>query len=186
MNTANTLKKTRPSSAGSSRSWWTSRRSRIPSRFCGLKERYEVHHGVYIKDAALVAAAVFSNRYITDRFLPDKAIDLVDEAAARLRTEIDSMPAEMDEANRPTMRLGTDREALRKEKDAASRERLARIEKELADLKAEFDELRARWQSEKDAVQRVAQLREQIEQTNSEIEIAKRQFDYNRDAQLHY
>ncbi len=152
----------------------------------GLKERYQAHHKVTIKDAALVAAAVFSNRYITDRFLPDKAIDLVDEAAARLRTEIDSMPAEMDEANRRIMQLEIEREALRKEKDPASRERLVKLEKELADLKAEYDALQARWQSEKDAVQRVAQLREQIEQTNNEIEIAKRQFDYNRAAQLQY
>jgi ATP-dependent Clp protease ATP-binding subunit ClpB len=152
----------------------------------GLKERYQTHHKVTIKDAALVAAAVFSNRYITDRFLPDKAIDLVDEAAARLRTEIDSMPAEMDEANRRIMQLEIEREALRKEKDAASRERLGKIEKELADLRADYDALQARWQSEKDSVQRVAKLREQIEQTNNEIEIAKRQFDYNRAAQLQY
>ncbi len=118
----------------------------------GLKERYEVHHGVRIKDAALVAAAVFSNRYITDRFLPDKAIDLVDEAAARLRTEIDSMPAELDETRRRIMQLEIEREALRKETDAASKERLAKLEKELADLKAESDALTARWQGEKDAV----------------------------------
>jgi ATP-dependent Clp protease ATP-binding subunit ClpB len=152
----------------------------------GLKERYQAHHKVTIKDAALVAAAVFSNRYITDRFLPDKAIDLVDEAAARLRTEIDSMPAEMDEANRRIMQLEIEREALRKEKDSASRERLTKLEKELADLKADYDALQARWQAEKDAVQRVARLREQIEQTHNEIEIAKRQFDYNRAAQLQY
>src|SRR6202011_955350 len=115
----------------------------------GLKERYEVHHGVRIKDAALVAAAVFSNRYITDRFLPDKAIDLMDEAAARLRTEIDSMPAEMDESRRRIMRLEIEREALRKESDAASKDRLKKLEKELADLKAGFDAVSARWQSEK-------------------------------------
>ena len=152
----------------------------------GLKERYEIHHGVRIKDAALVAAAVLSNRYITGRFLPDKAIDLVDEAAARLRTEIDSMPAEMDEANRRIMQLEIERQALRREKDKASRERLEKLEKELADVRAEFDALKARWQAEKDAVQRVAQLREQVEQTKSEIDIAKRQFDYNRAAQLQY
>ena len=140
----------------------------------GLKERYEVHHGVRIKDAALVAAAVLSNRYITDRFLPDKAIDLVDEAAARLRTEIDSMPAELDETRRRIMQLEIEREALRKETDAASRERLARLEKELADLKAESDALTARWQREKDAVQRLRQLREQVEQTKLEIEQAER------------
>jgi ATP-dependent Clp protease ATP-binding subunit ClpB len=152
----------------------------------GLKERYQTHHKVTIKDAALVAAAVFSNRYITDRFLPDKAIDLVDEAAARLRTEIDSMPAEMDEANRRIMQLEIEREALRKEKDSASRERLSKLEKELADLRAEYDALQARWQSEKDSVQRVARIREEIERTNNDIEIAKRQFDYNRAAQLQY
>src|SRR5437867_1555807 len=152
----------------------------------GLKERYELHHGVYIKDAALVAAAVFSNRYITDRFLPDKAIDLVDEAAARLRTEIDSMPAEMDEARRRIMQLEIEREALRKEKDAPSRERLAKLEKELADLKAESDALTARWQAEKGAVERLRQLREQVEQTKSEIEQAERQYDLNRAAELKY
>jgi ATP-dependent Clp protease ATP-binding subunit ClpB len=152
----------------------------------GLKERYEIHHGVRIKDAALVAAAVLSNRYITDRFLPDKAIDLVDEAAARLRTEIDSMPAEMDEARRRIMQLEIEREALRKEKDAASRERLQKLEKELADLKAEFDALSARWQAEKGAVQRVRQLREHVEQTKTEIEQAERQYDLNRAAELKY
>jgi ATP-dependent Clp protease ATP-binding subunit ClpB len=152
----------------------------------GLKERYEVHHGVRIKDAALVAAAVLSSRYITDRFLPDKAIDLVDEAAARLRTEIDSMPAELDETRRRIMQLEIEREALRKETDAASRERLARLEKELADLKAESDALTARWQREKDAVQRLRQIREQVEQTKLEIEQAERQYDLNRAAELKY
>src|SRR5207249_2445197 len=115
----------------------------------GLRERYEIHHGVRIKDSALVAAAVLSNRYISDRFLPDKAIDLVDEAAAKLRTEIDSMPTELDEISRRVMQLEIEREALRKEKDPASRERLGKLEKELADLKAEADALNARWQSEK-------------------------------------
>jgi ATP-dependent Clp protease ATP-binding subunit ClpB len=152
----------------------------------GLKERYEVHHGVRIKDAALVAAAVLSNRYITDRFLPDKAIDLVDESAARLRTEIDSMPAELDEIRRRIMQLEIEREALRKEKDAASKERLDRLEKELADLKAEFDALSARWQAEKDSVQRLSKLREQVEQTKIEIEQAERQYDLNRAAELKY
>jgi ATP-dependent Clp protease ATP-binding subunit ClpB len=152
----------------------------------GLKERYEIHHGVRIKDAALVAAAVLSNRYITDRFLPDKAIDLVDEAAARLRTEIDSMPAEMDEARRRMMQLEIEREALRKEKDAASKERLAKLEKELADIKAEFDALSARWQTEKNAVQKLRQLREQVEQTKVETEQAERQYDLNRAAELKY
>jgi ATP-dependent Clp protease ATP-binding subunit ClpB len=152
----------------------------------GLKERYEVHHGVRIKDAALVAAAVFSNRYITDRFLPDKAIDLVDEAAARLRTEIDSMPAELDETRRRVMQLEIEREALRKETDAASKERLAKLEKELADLRAESDALTARWQQEKGAVQRLRELREQVEQTKAEIEQAQRNYDLNRAAELKY
>jgi ATP-dependent Clp protease ATP-binding subunit ClpB len=152
----------------------------------GLKERYEIHHGVRIKDAALVAAAVLSNRYITDRFLPDKAIDLVDEAAARLRTEIDSMPAEMDEARRRMMQLEIEREALRKENDPASQERLGKLEKELADLKAELDALTARWQAEKQGVERLRQLREQVEQTKADIERAERQYDLNRAAELKY
>jgi ATP-dependent Clp protease ATP-binding subunit ClpB len=145
-----------------------------------------VHHGVRIKDAALVAAAVLSNRYITDRFLPDKAIDLVDEAGARLRTEIDSMPTELDEIRRRIMQLEIEREALRKEKDDASKERLAKLEKELADLKAESDALTARWQAEKNSVQRLRQLREQVEQTKGEIEKAERQYDLNRAAELKY
>ena len=152
----------------------------------GLRERYELHHGVRIKDAALVAAAVFSNRYITDRFLPDKAIDLVDEAGARLRTEIDSMPAELDETRRRIMQLEIEREALRKEKDKASKERLSKLEKELANLKAESDALMAQWQGEKDAVQRLRALREQVEQTKVEIAQAERQYDLNRAAELKY
>ncbi len=152
----------------------------------GLKERYELHHGVRIKDAALVAAAVFSNRYITDRFLPDKAIDLVDEAGARLRTEIDSMPAELDETRRRIMQLEIEREALRKEKDKASKERLSKLEKELANLKAESDALMAQWQGEKDAVQRLRAVREQVEQTKVEIAQAERQYDLNRAAELKY
>jgi ATP-dependent Clp protease ATP-binding subunit ClpB len=152
----------------------------------GLRERYEVHHGVRIKDAALVAAAVLSNRYISDRFLPDKAIDLVDEAAAKLRTEIDSMPAELDEITRRTMQLEIEREALKKEKDAASRERLAKIEKELAELKGESDTLRAQWQAEKEGVQKLRDLREQIEQTKVAVEQAERQYDLNKAAELKY
>jgi len=152
----------------------------------GLKERYEVHHGVRIKDAALVAAAVLSNRYITDRFLPDKAIDLIDESAARLRTEIDSMPAELDEIRRRIMQLEIEREALRKETDAASRERLHKLEKDLADLKAESDELTARWQAEKNSVQTLRGLRERVEQTKADIERAKREYDLNRAAELQY
>jgi ATP-dependent Clp protease ATP-binding subunit ClpB len=152
----------------------------------GLKERYEVHHGVRIKDAALVAAAVMSNRYITDRFLPDKAIDLVDESAARLRTEIDSMPAELDEIRRRIMQLEIEREALRKETDTASKDRLQKLEKELADLKADSDELSARWQAEKDSVQKLRGLRERVEQTKAEIDRAKREYDLNRAAELQY
>ncbi len=152
----------------------------------GLKERYEVHHGVRIKDTALVAAAVLSNRYISDRFLPDKAIDLVDEAAARLRTEIDSMPTELDENLRRIMQLEIEREALRKEKDKASKDRLALIEKELADLRAASDALKARWQAEKQSIQRVRELREQIEQTKIAIEQAERHYDLNRAAELKY
>jgi ATP-dependent Clp protease ATP-binding subunit ClpB len=152
----------------------------------GLKERYEVHHGVRIKDTALVAAAVLSNRYITDRFLPDKAIDLVDEAAARLRTEIDSMPSELDEILRRVMQLEIEREALKKEPDEASRDRLAKLEKELANLNAEAEALKARWQLEKQAVARVRQIREEIEQTKIAIEQAERQYDLNRAAELKY
>ncbi|HOL71297.1 MAG TPA: ATP-dependent chaperone ClpB [Bryobacteraceae bacterium] len=152
----------------------------------GLRERYENHHGVRIKDSALVSAAVLSNRYISDRFLPDKAIDLVDEAAARLRTEMDSRPAELDERLRRIMQLEIEREALKKETDAASKERLGKIEKELADLRTEADALEARWQTEKQAVQRLRSLREQIEQTRLEIEQAERQYDLNRAAELKY
>jgi ATP-dependent Clp protease ATP-binding subunit ClpB len=152
----------------------------------GLRERYEVHHGVRIKDAALVGAAVLSNRYISDRFLPDKAIDLVDEAAAKLRTEIDSLPSELDEILRRVMQLEIEREALKKETDAASQERLSKLEHELADLKAQADALKAQWQIEKDAVQRLRGLREQIEQTKIEIEQAERQYDLNRAAELRY
>src|SRR5438876_9287085 len=119
----------------------------------GLRERYEIHHGVKFKDAALVAAAVLSNRYISDRFLPDKAIDLVDEAASKLRMEIDSMPAELDELERRIMQLEIEREALRKEKDKASIERLGRLEKELADLKEEQSSLTAHWEQEKETIQ---------------------------------
>ncbi|MCS6865222.1 MAG: ATP-dependent chaperone ClpB [Gemmataceae bacterium] len=152
----------------------------------GLKERYELHHGVRIKDAALVAAAVLSNRYITDRFLPDKAIDLIDEAAAKLRTEIDSMPAELDEISRRVMQLEIEREVLKKETDRASKERLEKLEQELSNLKAEADALKARWQAEKQAVQQVQHIREQIEQVKREIERAERDYDLNRLAELKY
>ncbi|MCX8072200.1 MAG: ATP-dependent chaperone ClpB [Candidatus Binatia bacterium] len=152
----------------------------------GLRERYEVHHGVRIKDSALVAAAVLSHRYITDRFLPDKAIDLVDEAAAKLRTEIDSMPSELDEVSRRVMQLEIEREALKKETDKASQARLERLEKELAELKAQQEALRARWEVEKAAIQRLRELRRKIEETKVEIGKAERQYDLNRVAELKY
>ncbi len=152
----------------------------------GLRERYEIHHGVRIKDSALVAAAVLSNRYITDRFLPDKAIDLVDEAAAKLRTEIDSMPADLDEILRRIMQLEIEREALKKESDAASKDRLKKIEREIADLKSDSDALKAQWQAEKEGVQKLRTLREQIEQVKVEIERAERQYDLNKAAELKY
>jgi len=152
----------------------------------GLRERYELHHGVRIKDAALVAAATLSNRYIADRFLPDKAIDLVDEAGAKLRTEIDSMPQELDEASRRIMQLEIEREALRKEEDAASKARLENIEKEIAELRSQTDGVSARWQAEKAAVQELGGLREAIDHTKIEIEQAERQYDLNRVAQLRY
>src|SRR6058998_2649143 len=148
----------------------------------GLKERYEVHHGVEIKDAALVAAATLSHRYIADRFLPDKAIDLVDEAAARLRTEIDSKPEELDEVDRKIMQLEIEREALKKEVDPGSRERLGRLEKELADLREQANALRAQWEREKSSIGGLRKLREEIEQTKQEIEEAERQ--YGKLAQL--
>jgi ATP-dependent Clp protease ATP-binding subunit ClpB len=152
----------------------------------GLKDRYELHHGVRIKDAALVSAAILSDRYISDRFLPDKAIDLVDEAAAKLRVEIDSMPAELDEILRRTMQLEIERQALKKEKDAASRERLSKIEAEVANLRAEGDALKARWQLEKESVQGLRTLREQIDQVKTEIDQAERAYDLNRAAELKY
>jgi ATP-dependent Clp protease ATP-binding subunit ClpB len=152
----------------------------------GLRERYEVHHGVRIKDSALVAAAVLSHRYIADRFLPDKAIDLVDEAAAKLRTEIESVPVELDEAQRRVMQLEIEREALKKEKDRASKERLEKLEKELADLKARADALRSQWQVERQAVDRLRKLREEINHTRIEIEQAERAYDLNKAAELRY
>ncbi|MCH6544534.1 MAG: ATP-dependent chaperone ClpB [Deltaproteobacteria bacterium] len=152
----------------------------------GLKERYELHHGVRIKDAALVNAAVLSNRYISGRFLPDKAIDLVDEAAAKLRTEIDSMPVELDQVSRQVMQLEIEREALRKETDTASQERLAKLEKELADLKEQANHLRARWEVEKGSVSRLRDLKGKIEETRRAIEAAEREYDLNRVAELKY
>jgi ATP-dependent Clp protease ATP-binding subunit ClpB len=152
----------------------------------GLKERYEVHHGVRIKDAALVAAAVLSHRYITDRFLPDKAIDLVDEAAARLRTEIDSMPAELDEISRRILQLEIERNALQKETDPASRDRLEKLEQELAQLQEKAKALREQWEREKAAIERPRQLRKRIEETKIEIDKAMRAYDLNRVAELQY
>ena len=152
----------------------------------GLKQRYEVHHGVRIKDAALVAAAKLSHRYIGDRFLPDKAIDLIDEAAARLRTEIDSLPAELDEVSRKVMQLEIEREALRKETDNVSRARLETIEQELAEKNQELATLKARWEAEKSSVGRLHKIRQQIEETKHEIERAERAYDLNRVAELLY
>ena len=152
----------------------------------GLRERYEIHHGVKFKDSALVAAAVLSHRYITDRFLPDKAIDLIDEAAARLRMEIDSMPAELDEVHRRIMQLEIEREALKKEKDKASRERLEKLEKELADLKEERDTLTAHWQQEKEAIQHGRKLKEELEQVRLEMQRAQQAGDYAKASELQY
>jgi ATP-dependent Clp protease ATP-binding subunit ClpB len=152
----------------------------------GLREKYETHHGVRIKDAALVAAAMMSNRYIADRFLPDKAIDLVDESAAKLRTEIDSMPQELDEVSRRVMQLEIEREALRKENDRQSRERLESLERELAGLRETQVKLRSQWDAEKHAAVRLRELREQITEAKVQIEQAERQYDLNRVAELKY
>jgi ATP-dependent Clp protease ATP-binding subunit ClpB len=152
----------------------------------GLRERLEVFHGVRIQDGALVAAAMLSHRYITDRFLPDKAIDLVDEACARLRTEIDSMPAELDEVTRRVMRLEIEEAALAKETDPASRARLEELRRELADLRAEADAKRAQWESERQAIRRVQTLRKELEQVRHEAEEAERAYDLNRAAELRY
>jgi len=152
----------------------------------GLKERYEVHHGVRIQDAACIAAATLSHRYIADRHLPDKAIDLIDEAASRLRMEIDSKPAELDEVDRRIMQLEIEREALKKEKDKASKERLAKLERELADLRERSSALRARWEQEKAAIQALRDTKEQIEQVRHQIEEAQRAMDYARASELQY
>ncbi len=152
----------------------------------GLKERYEVHHGIRIKDAALVTAAVLSKRYITDRFLPDKAIDLIDEAAAKLRTEKESMPAELDEVNRRIMQLEIEREALKRETDPASKDRLERLEKELAEVRERHDALEAQWRQEKAGLEGVAKIKAEIEQTKLDIEKARREYDLNRLAELQY
>ena len=152
----------------------------------GLKERYEVHHGVRIQDAALVAAATLSNRYITDRFLPDKAIDLVDEAASRVRVQIDSMPEELDQLERKKTQLEIEREALKKESDAASAERLRRVEQEIAELRERADAMKARWENEKRAIARVRELKERREELNAELERASRRGDLERAAEIRY
>lgn len=152
----------------------------------GLKERYEVHHGVRIKDAALVAAAKLSNRYIGDRFLPDKAIDLVDESAARLRTEIDSLPAELDEVSRKVLQLEIEREALKKETDPGSKARLQSIEKELAEKNRDLQALKTRWESEKNSVGKLRKIRQQIEEVKQQIERSERAYDLNKVAELRY
>src|SRR5438034_1140695 len=152
----------------------------------GLKERYEVHHGVTIQDSALVAAATLSHRYITDRFLPDKAIDLIDEAASRLRMELDSMPVEIDQLDRQIQQLEIEQSALKKEKDEGSRERLKRLEKELANLKEKSKQLKAQWQNEKAAINAVSIINSQIEQAKLELEQAQRRNDLNLAAQIQY
>ena len=152
----------------------------------GLKERYEVHHGVRITDSAAISAATLSHRYISDRFLPDKAIDLVDEAASRLRTEIDSKPAELDTVDREVMQLQIEREALKKEKDVGSKERLEKIEEQLANLEEKSTQLSVRWQAETSAIEKVRGIREQIDQVNQQIEEAERQTDLQRAAELRY
>jgi ATP-dependent Clp protease ATP-binding subunit ClpB len=152
----------------------------------GLKERYEVHHGIRIKDSALVTAATLSKRYITDRFLPDKAIDLVDEAAAKLRTEKESMPVELDEANRRVMQLEIERQALKRETDAPSKDRLTKLEKELAEAHERQSAIQAQWQSEKGGLEKVSKIKSDIEQTRREIEKATREYDLNKVAELQY
>ena len=152
----------------------------------GLKERYEVHHGVRIQDSALVGAAVLSDRYISDRFLPDKAVDLIDEAASRLKIELDSMPTELDKLEREIMQGEMERTALKKEKDAASKERLAKLEKELADLKEQGSQLKAQWQNEKKQVTESRKLAEQIEDLKNQLEVAQRQGDFAKASEIQY
>jgi len=152
----------------------------------GLKERYEVHHGVRIKDSAIVAAATLSHRYITDRFLPDKAIDLIDEAAASLRIQIDSMPTEIDQLERRATQLEIEKQALMREDDPNSRERLAAVEKELAHIREQSDALKARWKQEKEAINRVRELKEKIEKLKLDVQAATRKGDYNRASEIQY
>lgn len=152
----------------------------------GLKERYEVYHGVKIQDSALIAAATLSNRYITDRFLPDKAIDLVDEACAMIRTEIDSMPTELDVIQRKIIQHEIEEAALKKEDDKLSKEHLAEIQKELAEMREQFNSMKARWDNEKNAIGKVQKLRADIEQLNADIERAQENYDLNKAAELKY
>ncbi len=152
----------------------------------GIKDRYEVYHGVKITDSSLVAAATLSNRYITDRFLPDKAIDLVDEACAMIKTEMNSLPAELDEVQRKIMQMEIEEAALKKEDDRLSQERLEELQKELAELREEFNSRKAKWENEKSSVEKVSKLREEIEAVNSEIQIAQRNYDLNKAAELQY
>ncbi len=152
----------------------------------GLKERYEVFHGVQIQDAAIIAAATLSNRYITDRFLPDKAIDLVDEACAMIRTEIDSMPTELDEISRKIIQHEIEEAALKKETDALAQEHLAEIQKELAEMRSQFSAMKAQWENEKTAITKVQKLKEELEQVNAQIEKAEREYDLNKAAELKY
>lgn len=152
----------------------------------GLRERLEIFHGVRIQDTALVAAATLSHRYISDRFLPDKAIDLVDEACARLRTEIDSVPAELDEITRRVTRLEIEEAALAKEEAPASLKRLEELRRELADLRAESDSMHAQWEAERQAIRRVQELRQELERVRQEAEEAERSYDLNRAAELRY
>ena len=152
----------------------------------GIKDRYEVYHGVKITDGSLVAAATLSNRYITDRFLPDKAIDLVDEACAMIKTEMNSLPVELDEVQRKIMQLEIEEAALKKEDDRLSKERLEELQKELAEMREDFKARKARWENEKASVEKVSKLREEIESVNSEIQIAQRNYDLNKAAELQY
>ncbi|MGM0688085.1 MAG: ATP-dependent chaperone ClpB [Bacillota bacterium] len=152
----------------------------------GLKERYEVHHGVRIQDSALISAAVLSDRYISDRFLPDKAIDLVDESAAHLRTQIDSMPAALDEITRRVMQLEIEEAALKKETDPASRDRLEKLQLELAELRSEADAMKAQWQAEKESISQVRDIKREIDEVRTEIEKAEREYDLNKAAELKY
>ena len=151
-----------------------------------MKERYEVHHGVRITDGAIIGAATLSHRYISDRFLPDKAIDLIDEAASRLRIEIDSMPIEIDEVERKILQLEIEKQALKREEDKASKQRLAQLEREIENLKETSSGLKAHWQNEKESIQRIRSLKEKIEATKVEEQKAQRDGDLNRAAELRY